>query len=200
MGFNFSDPLGLVKGAGSFLHPERGYEKASRQLGKSWDEAKGFQQPYSEHGLEMFPQLSEIFKNLLDPTKLQGDWMKSYEQSPMAKQFQEQNTNMGRDEASAMGLSGSSAALGNIQQGAGNIAAQDKQQFIQNMMKQYLEGLGLGKDIYNTGAQTAGNLGDQAMGHGRDMAGAAFGQTNAPGETFGDLFKMGKSIFGGGMF
>lgn len=183
---------------GTVINPGRGFEGAQKKNQAGWNEAKGFLQPYQQNGLEQYPMLSDAFKQLLDPTGLQNKWMGAYEQSPMAKQALEQNTNVGRDEASSMGLNGSSAALANIQQGAGNIAGQDKQHFIENMMKQYMNGIGLGSNLYGTGATAAGALASGAQQFGENQGQLEYGRKMAPWDlwnAFGD--KVGAAMMGG---
>lgn len=175
----------------SFLHPERGYEDAQREARKYWEDAKRYQEPFMEHGLDQYGRLNEGIGRLLDPTKLQSDWASSYEQSPYAKRALEMNTGQGMDAASQMGLMGSSAALGNIQRGAGDIVARDRKQYMEDLMNKYMSGLGLGQNIYGIGASTAGNLGNQAMGLGGNMAGLAYGRANAPGNLLGGFLGMG---------
>src|SRR6267154_4531791 len=164
----------------SFLNPEDAYVEAQREAEKGWNESKGFQKPFVEKGLEQYPGLSEALKKIMNPQEMQNDWSQSYEQSPFAQQMLNMNRDQGLEAASSMGLMGSSGALGNIQQGAGNIVSRDRQQFLHDLMQKYMSGIGLGSNIYNTGASTAGNLGSQAMTHGGNMAGLKYGEQAAP--------------------
>lgn len=186
---------GGVSGIGnmisSFLHPERGYKKAGNELQKYWNEAKGYQMPFMQHGLDQYGNLMNAENRLLNPADLENEWAKGYEMSPYAKMLMEQNIGQGRDEASAQGLIGSSAALNNIQQGAGMITAQDRRQYLQDLMEKYMKGVGLGSDIYGVGANAAGNLSSGAQNVGQNMAGLAYGQQAAPGQLFGKLLGAG---------
>ncbi len=169
----------------SFLHPENAFKEAGKQSEKGWTEAKDFQTPFMQHGLDQYGRLNDATSKLMDPTALQDEWAKHYETSPYAQRQLSANINQGQEAASSMGLSGSSAAIGNIQQGAGDIMAKDRESYMKDLMQKYLAGIGLGKDIYGTGATAGANLGQQAMTHGQDMAGIKYGQTAAPGKLFG---------------
>ncbi len=180
----------------SFLHPEKGYKEAQVPLQQGWNQAQAFQQPYNQQGLGQTGRLNTAENSLLDPTQLENQWTQSYSTSPYAQQLLKQNQANGLDAASQMGLLGSSAALGNIQAGAGNIVDQDRQQFLNDLMQKYLQGIGIGQNIYGVGATTAGNLGTQANTFGQNMAGLKYGETNAPGEQFNNLLKTGVQAAG----
>jgi len=69
-------------------------------------------------------------------------------------------------------------------------------------MAQYLEGLGLSQNMYNTGANLAGNYAGNLLGqgnqYGQGMAQMAFGQERAPGNLFGQFLRAGANMYGGG--
>lgn len=178
---------GLGNMINSFLHPEKGYEKAAEESRRYWDEAKGYQMPYMQHGNEQYGNLMNAENALLNPEELQNKWAKGYEESPYAKMLLEENTGQGMDAASAMGLMGSSGALNNIQRGAGMITAADRRQYLQDLMEKYMKGVGIGENIYGIGANAAGNLSSGAQTMGQNMAGLAYGRQTAPGQLFGKL-------------
>ena len=182
---------GIFDMIGSFFHPERPYEKAEEAARQSWNQSQGFQQPYNQQGLEQYGRLNQAAGSLLNPAELQNQWSSGYENSPYAKQLLGMNQSQGLDAASQMGLLGSSAALGNIQQGAGNIVAQYRQKYLDDLMQKYMQGIGLGKDIYGIGSQAAANLGAQALSHGQDISGLRYGQSAAPGSLFGKILGTG---------
>lgn len=171
----------------SFIHPEEAYQNAEKPINQGWDEAKGYQTPFWQHGQDQYGRLNDAAGKLSDPAALQNEWSKNYETSPYAQQLLKQNQASGMDAASSMGLSGSSAALGNIQQGAGNIVQQDRQQYMNDLMQKYMAGIGLGTSLYNTGAEAGKNLGQQATQHGQDIAGLEYGRTAAPGKLYGQI-------------
>jgi len=188
------NPISLLKSGGgmidSFLHPERGYEEAQKQAEKHWQEAQGYEKPYWQQGLDQYGRLNEATGKLMDPSKLQNEWGQGYETSPYAKRMLQMNQGQGLDAASSMGLMGSSGALSNIQQGAGDIVAKDRQQYMDDLMKKYMTGIGLGSDIYGHGARAGETLAGGAMGHGQNMAELAYGKTNAPGNLLGGFAGM----------
>jgi hypothetical protein len=169
----------------SFLSPEKPYKEAGKAEEQGWNQAQDYQRPYWQHGNDQYEPLNQARQKLMDPTHLQDEWGKSYEQSPYAKRMLEMNTGAGMDAASAMGLGGSSAAIQNIQQGAGDIVSKDRREYMDDMMKKYMAGIGLGENMYGTGAQTGANLGNQATQHGANMAGIKYGESAAPGALYG---------------
>ncbi len=171
----------------SFLHPEKGYEKAEKASRQGYEESKQYQLPYQQWGMQVHPNLAKAFLNLEDPAKLQGEWANSYETSPQAQRAMEMSKGQGMDAASSMGLMGSSAAMGNIQQGAGDIMLKDRQNFLNDLMQKYMSAIGLGTNLYNTGAQVGQNMGNNAVRQSENMAQLAYNKQNAPGQMFGGM-------------
>ncbi len=167
---------------GLFNNP---YGDAEKQAKQGWGQAQDYQRPYWQHGMDQYDPLNQARTNLMDPEKLQSQWASGYENSPYAKQMLDMNRQSGIDAASSMGLGGSSAALANIQAGAGNIVQKDRQQYMDDLMKKYMAGIGLGQNIYGVGANTGANLGQGAMTQGQNMAQLAYGRAAAPGEQIG---------------
>jgi hypothetical protein len=106
--------LGLIN---SFLNNP--HEAAKKAANQGWKEAQNYQRPFWQQGLDQYGDLNQARQNLMDPTKLQSQWANSYETSPYAKRMLDMNSQQGQEAASAMGLGGSSAAISNVQQGAG---------------------------------------------------------------------------------
>jgi hypothetical protein len=171
----------------SFLHPEDAYKEAQKSANKGYGEAQGYQQPIINQGQAQYDPLNAAREKLMNPGALQNEWASQYETSPYAKQLLEQNQSAGLDAASSMGLNGSSAALGNIQTGAGNIQKEDRQQFLNDIMKKYMAGIGLGEDIYGAGANAASGSANRAFEHGNNIAGLKGSEVAAPGQLFGKL-------------
>jgi hypothetical protein len=184
----------------SFLHPGQPYKDAQGQMDKYYGDAQGALQPYMDFGTQTGGGLSEMFQNLLHPEKLQDEWMKSYETSEQARNMQEQAKQSGLDTASAMGLMGSSPALQAIQQGQSQIGAADRQSYLDALMDKYKTGIGLGENIYGTGASAAGQFGQQGMHMGETSGGLAGGAGQAGGRLFGQglgvLGSIGGSFLG----
>ena len=189
----------LIKGLHSFLNPKDAYESAQKAENQGWQKSQDYQQPFWQQGQEQTGRLNTAENNLLNPAGLESQWTQGYETSPYAQQLLRQNQASGLDAASSMGLNGSSAALGNIQQGAGNIVAQDRQHYLNDLMQKYMSGIGLGQNIYNVGAQTGANLGGQAMTHGENQANLQYGANAAPGKLFENLLRGGAGFAAGYM-
>ena len=169
----------------SFLHPEEAYKAAEKPLNRGYEESKGYLQPFQQHGLDQYGRLNDATGDLLHPENLTNKWSQGYETSPYAKQMLSANLNQGNEAASSMGLSGSSAALGNIQQGAGNIMARDRREYLNDLMEKYMAGIGLGQNLYGVGANAGNALATNANQHGENLAGLKYGEQAAPGKLFG---------------
>ncbi len=186
----YSPIPGIDDALDSMFHPEKGYDAASQQFQKMWEEAQKYQQPYQEAGVNQLPSLTGAESALLDPVALQNQWSSTYTMSPYAQQSMMNAKNAGLDTASSMGLMGSSAALNNVQNSASNIMNQDRQQYMNDLMQKYMTGIGLGKDIYGIGASTAGALGQEAMGAGEELGKAAYGSKTAQGESLKQMMSL----------
>ena len=192
------NPVGGFKMLHSFLHPEEAYKHAGRAAERGYNEAKGYEQPFIQQGQEQYAPLNQARESLMHPEQLQNQWAEGYETSPYAQRLMEQSRGLGEQEASSMGLMGSSGALQNIQQGASDIASKDRQQYMNDLMQKYLSGIGIGQNIYGTGANMGANLGGQAIGQGQNMAQMKYGQYAAPGQLFGNLLRAGVGAAVGG--
>jgi hypothetical protein len=171
----------------SFLHPEKGYDKAQEELQKYFQQAQQMQQPYNQQGLAQAGNLNEYIKSLMNPEALQAKWASGYAESPEAKMAEQMAAERGMNAASSMGLMGSSPALGAIQQGTSEIGIADRQKYLDDLMQKYLAGAGLSQGMYGTGAGAAGQMGQNAMNMGQNSAGLAFGKQNAPGNILSNL-------------
>lgn len=180
----------------SFLHPERGYNKARDEYNKYYDQAQMYQQPFLDNATGAYGGLSEAMKALLDPQGLQDKWASGYEESDAAKNAENMATQHGLNAASSMGMLGSTPALQALQTGTSNIVSADKQHYLDDLMKKYLSGIGIGEDIYGVGASSAGQMGQNAMTNAQRIAEMVYNSTNAPGQTFGNIAGMGANLFG----
>lgn len=178
--------------------PGKGTRAAMGQYKKGYEEAKKFQQPYNQAGLDQISRLMGAEDKLLDPAALQSEWAKTYETSPYAMQLMDQAKASGLDTAGSMGLLGSSSALSNIQQGASNIMQKDRENYMNQLMDKYKTGLGLGTNMFSTGAQTAGNMANQAMNFGEQMGLGEYNKANAPMNMLMNMIKMYMATQGGG--
>jgi len=186
-----------------FIHPERPYEDADEQLRKYWEQAQGFQQPYTNAGKSQIGRLTGAEDSLMNPVALQNQWTSSYEMSPYAQQQLALNKSAGLDAASSMGLLGSNSAVRDIQSGAGDIVQKDRQQYLQDLMQKYMAGIGIGQNMFDTGASTASNLGRSALDIGNQFASSAFNQRQSRNNMLSNILSntvgMGASYLTGGM-
>ena len=180
----------------SFLHPEKSYDKAQQELEKYYQQAQNGLQPYNQNGLDTYGKYSGAMDKLLNPSALQDEWSKNYKESDLAKQNEAMASQSGLNAAQQMGLNGSSPAIQAIQSGTAGIVAQDRQKYLDDLMQKYLAGAGLAQGIYGTGANAAGQSGQNAMNMGTNSANMAYNQQNAPGNMFSGLLGLGGSIAG----
>ena len=162
-----------------FFNPGGAYQAAQDRSRQGYNEGQQFYQPYNQHGLESGDQLQKLLAMLSDPTKLQGEWAKSYQTSPEALQKQQEAKTSGLDAASSMGLLGSSSAVNNIQTGASNIANQDRDSYLNRLMQTLQQGIGVGQNLYGVGANAANQQGQNAIHQGDTQAQLDFQRKNA---------------------
>ncbi len=179
-----------------FLHPEKSYEKGQEQLDKYFQQAQGGLQPYSQNGLDAYSKYSGAMDKLLNPGGLQDEWARNYKESDAAKQNEAMANERGMNAAQQMGLSGSSPAIQAIQSGTTGIAANDRQNYMNDLLQKYMAGIGIGQNIYGTGANTANAMSQNAMNMGNNSAQMAFNQNNAQGGLFGNLLGAGFGLAG----
>lgn len=191
----FDDFGALNNGVESFLNPQRGYEAAGDQLQNYYGQAQGNLQPYNQNGLNIYQTLMNQSNALGNPAQLENQWASGYSESPYAKQMTNKATNAGMNAASSMGLMGSSPAINNVQQSAGDIMQSDRQQYMNDLMQKYMQSIGMNQNIYNQGEYAAGQMSKNAMDMGNSMAGAAYGKMNSPGQNFGQAAGMVAGMF-----
>jgi hypothetical protein len=192
------DPFDIAGKAGSFLNPQKGYEKGQEQLDKYYQQGQGYLNPYNQYGQDAYGNLSEAMKRFLDPAGLQAEWTKGYSESPSAKNAEAMAQEHGLDAASGLGLMGSNTALNAIQGGTTQIGLDDRQNYLNDLMQKYLAGAGIAGNIFNTGANAAGAMSNNAMQMGGNSAQMAYGKQNSPGDLFGKLLGMGVGAMTGG--
>jgi hypothetical protein len=186
-----------------FMHPGRGYDDAATEYRNALNTATGYQAPFQKAGVDAISGLQKGLSDLMNPVDLQKRWVDSYQESPYAQQLQKEAQQQGMDSASAQGLLGSSAAVGGIQQRASNIMQQDRQQYLDDLMKKYMGGVEGLQGMFGTGAQVGGQMGQETVQTGRDLGEAAFGRRQSGANMFGGLLNaglgMGMDYLTGGM-
>lgn len=178
----------------SFLNPGRGYEAGQDQLDKYYGQSQGYLNPYNQGGQHQYGNLNKYVNSFMDPQALHDKWVSGYEESGAAKNLEDLATQHGLNAASALGLMGSTPALNAIQAGTSGIVAQDRQNYLDNLMQKYLAGAQLSQGIYGAGANAAGQMGQNAMNMGDKSAAMQFGKTNAGGDMFGRLLGTGAGL------
>jgi len=187
----------------SLMHPGRPYQAAQDQMTQYYNQAQQGMQPYMQQGQQAGQQLGGAMQKLMDPAALQNEWTQGYEMSPQAKQAQQMASQQGLDAASSMGLMGSQPALQAIQGGASQIALNDRQRYLDDLMGKYQAGIGVGENMYGTGAGMASQSGQMGMNMGENAGAMQYGRNAAGGQMLGNLIsgagKLGMSYLTGGM-
>lgn len=183
----------------SFFHPERAYKKSRKEYEKYYNQGQGQLNPYNQLGQNQGNVLTNAQNELLNPQTLLNKWLADYQESPYAKQSFENAKAGGLDAASAQGLLGSNAATQNIENSAGEIMQKDRNQYLEDLMNKYLTGIGIGKDIYGTGANAASQQARNAIEAGQNEAGFKYGEYQAPGNLLERLISQGIQLYTGGM-
>lgn len=178
----------------SFIHPDKGYKDAQNVLNNFYQQAQNYQQPYNQFGVNQGINQQKMIDDLMNPQKMQDEWIKGYKESEAAKNMENLAQEHGLNAASSMGLMGSNTALNAIQSGTTGIAAQDRQKYLDDLMEKYKTGAGLSQNMYNQGVNSAGQMGQNAMTQGQNSAQMQFGATNAPGNLFGGLVGAGSKL------
>lgn len=180
----------------SFFHPEKGYEKGQEQLDKYYNQSQGYLQPYNQYGQDAHTDINTAMHSLLNPEELQNKWTQNYSESPQAKQAEAMAQERGLNAASSMGLMGSNTALDAIQSGTTQIGLNDRQRYIDDLMQKYIQGTGIGQNIFNQGAGIAGQQGQNAINMGNSSAEMAYGKENAGGNALSGLIGQGIGLAG----
>lgn len=184
------------------FNPGKKYSAAQDQMSNYFNQAQSGLQPYNQMGQQAGGNLQEMMQKFMNPGELQNEWSQGYETSPYAQQLMGQAKESGLDAASSMGLMGSSAALNNIQNQSGNIMQSDRQNYMNDLMQKYMQGMGIGQNMYNQGGNAANQMGQNAMNMGQNMGGLEYGKQGAGSDylmrMLGGLGGFGKNWLTGG--
>jgi hypothetical protein len=171
----------------SFLNPDKPYKEAQKAANAGYAESQNYLSPFMNQGASQFQRLNDATGQLLNPEELQNKWASGYQTSPYAQREMQILNQLGPEEASRLGISGSSALFNNQQQGAGDIVSKDRQSYLNDLMQKYMTGIGLGQNLYGVGANAGNVLGQNALSHGNDIAGLKYNEEAAPGRMLGSI-------------
>lgn len=201
MAFDPQQFLGGLGGlfGGMFGNSDKPYDKAMEQYQQWANKAQGTQQPFLDAGTGAIGDYQKWLQGQQDPSKFINDQMGNYQESPWAKNLQQQSMNAGQNAASASGLMGSTPLMQQLQQNAGSISSQDQNQWLQNVLginTQY----GQGQNNLMQGGQNAANsLTNMYNQMGNNMGQAAYGKEAGKNQDrnnmFGGLGSMIGSFF-----
>lgn len=193
-----------------FMDPGAGYRDAQGELDKYNQQAQQYyqqaqqrQQPYANYGQDAHADYNAAMHALMNPQALHDKWASGYHESEAAKQLEEMAKQHGLSAANSMGLDGSSTAVNAIQAGTTQIGAQERDNYMKDLMQKYMAATGIAGNMFNTGANAAANMGNNDMNMGRNAmemgnqaANMKFNQTNAPGDLFGKIMGQGVGLVG----
>lgn len=190
---NLQSGLGGIFG-GLFGHSGSPYEDAAKQYQKYFGQAQQMQNPFYNAGTGAIPGYQDWLGKMKDPSSFINNLMGKYQESPFARNQQQEGMRAAQNFGSATGLTGSTPLMQQAQQNAQNISSQDQNQWLQNALgvnTQYgagMEGLvGRGQNAANSMSQLLSMLG-------QDMGAAKYGQKAGENQDFmstiGGLLKL----------
>ena len=158
--------IGDFLGGGGFLGGLFGGGNNAQDAGNQYynqipDVLKQYLGPYADRGNQVYPGLQSQYNNLLnDPGGMLNKFGQGYQQSPGYKFQVNQATGAANNAASAGGMLGSPQHQQNTASMVNNLANQDFNQYLGNVLNMYGRGLGGEQNIYNAGAGVSSQLGE----------------------------------------
>lgn len=191
----FGSGLGGLFG-GLFGDSGKPYDKAMDQYQQYGKQAANTQQPYMQAGQGAIGDYQKWLQGQSDPSGFINNLMGQYQESPYAQYLQQQAMNAGQNAASASGLMGSTPMMLQMQQNAGNIASQDQNQWLQNVLginKQYGQGE---NSLMQGGQNSANSLTNLYNQMGQQMGQGAYGTEAGKQQDFWNTIGGGLGILG----
>lgn len=189
-------PIGSLFGGGGGSDP---YEEAFKYMQMIEPMLKEYYDPYIEYGQRAMPTLEEQYAMLLgDPGALYADLGAGFETSPGYEFALEQALGAG---TSAMGASGMLGTPAHQQQNMGyaeGLAAQDYQNYMNQMMNMYGMGLSGTQGQLQTGYGASTGLANQLAGVYGSQANLGMSQAASQNQMLASLLGTAGAI-GGGM-
>jgi len=169
---------------------------AMKQFRKYYDQSRQTQNPFYNAGMGGMENFQKWLGGMQDPGGFINKLMGGYQESPWAKNLQNQSMRAGTNAASANGTAGSTPFAMQMQQNANNISSEDQQKWLQNALginSQY----GAGQQSLMSGGQHAGDIMSMlAQAMGGQMGSGAFGQKFGEGQNFWNMINGGLHFFG----
>jgi hypothetical protein len=170
------------------------YEDFMNQFQKYMGQAQQPQNAFLQAGTNAIPQYQNWLTQQSNPSQFINNQMGNYQESPWAKNMQNQAMRTAQNFGSANGLTGSTPLMMQAQQNAGNIASQDQNNWLQNVLgvnTNYGNGL---NNMTNTGQHSADQMSQimqlMAQGMGAGAFGQQMGEQKDRSDMFGGLLNM----------
>ena len=191
----FQSGLGGILG-GLFGRSGKPYDKAAEQYEKYGRMGQNTLQPFYNAGTGAVNNYQDWLNSQKNPTDFINKIMGDYKASPYSQYLQQQSLNATNNAGSASGLTGSSALQLQQQQNAGNIASQDMNQWLQNVLginTQYGQGE---NNLVNTGQNSANALTQLFNNLGGRMGETAYGKEAGKQNDFWNTIGGGLNAIG----
>lgn len=172
------------------------YGAAMDQYQQWANKSQQAQQPFYNAGAGAIPQYQNWLQSMQDPSQFINNLMGQYQASPYSQYLQQQSMRAGNNAASASGLTGSTPFAQQMQQNAGNIASQDMNQWLQNVLginTQYGAGQA---GLMGTGANAANSLTNMYGQMGQQMGNMAYGKEAGEQNDFWNTIGGGLQLAG----
>lgn len=197
---------GLLGGFGGDDYSTKGYDEAGQILGSIPSQIKGYYDPYINAGKSAIPGYQDIMSQLLkDPTQIMKMLGQGYQKSPGYDWNLQQGENAITNASAAGGMLGTPQHQQQAGQLATNLASQDYNQYMQNIMKMFGMGAEGTSGLIDQGGKMSSDLASniaQALAGQAQLKYASQANENQyngqnAGGGFGDLMGMFGSGGGG---
>lgn len=175
----------------SWLKPGKAYGQAQDDLAGGYASSTAYSRPYLDRGVMGGDRAATAMDRLLNPGALRDEWSRGYETSGYAQDMMRDATEQGMDLANAMGLGGSNTALGALSHERSRIMNAERSRYLDDLMNKYMQGAGIARGFYDTGAGVASREADRAYQHASDQAGLTYGKNAAGGNRMNQLLSLG---------
>jgi hypothetical protein len=163
------------------------YSRAMDQYQQYGQRAENVQNPFLQAGTGAIDDYQKWLQSMHNPSGFLNNLMGQYQESPWAKNLQQQGMRANTNAASASGLIGSTPYQQQAQQNAYNISSQDMGNWLQNALginTQYGAGQ---QNLMNQGFNSANSLTNLFGNLGEQMGNAKYGQKAAQNNDFMNL-------------